>query len=89
MKRRLLVQSIAFVVVAVFAVGIWASGDEVQAGWLRFFSVAVAAALGLLALWDNWLWRLSRGSAGTRRAEKPDRYVEGYADLILDRSFLR
>jgi hypothetical protein len=58
MKNRMLVQFVAFVVVAVFAAGIWLTGDQVKVGWLRFYSVAVLAAVGLVALWDRWLWRL-------------------------------
>lgn len=58
MTNRLAVQVVAAVVVAVFAVGIWASGDKVDAGWLKFFSAAVFAAAAVLALWDRWLWKV-------------------------------
>lgn len=58
MRNRTFVQVVAFVVVAVFAAGIWLTGDQVKVGWLRFYSVAVLAAVGLIALWDRWLWRL-------------------------------
>jgi len=58
MKRRRLVQSIAVVVLAVFAIGIWANGDELNADWLRFFSVAVLAGTAALGMWDRWLWRV-------------------------------
>jgi hypothetical protein len=58
MKQRPAVQVVAAVVVAVFALGIWASGDRVNVGWLKFFSAAVLAAVAVLALWDRWLWKL-------------------------------
>lgn len=54
-----MVQVVAAVVVAVFALGIWASGDKVSVGWLKFFSAAVFAAVAALALWDHWLWKVS------------------------------
>lgn len=53
------VQVVAAVVVGVFAVGIWASGDKVNVGWLKFYSAAVLAAGVVLALWDRWLWKRS------------------------------
>jgi hypothetical protein len=58
MKNRMLIQLVALVVVAVFAVGIWLTGDQVKVGWLRFYSVAVLGAVALVALWDRWLWRV-------------------------------
>jgi SMODS-associating 2TM, beta-strand rich effector domain len=58
MSRHILVQTVAGTVLAVFAFGIWFSGDEFKIGWLRFFSAAVLAAMGLLTLWDHVLWRL-------------------------------
>lgn len=58
MNRRLFVQVVAAVVVLVFAIGIWATGGSVSLGWLRFFSIAVLAALAVLSLWDNALWKL-------------------------------
>lgn len=58
MKQRLAVQVVAAVVVAVFAFGIWASGDKVNVGWLKFFSAAVVAAGVVLALWERVLWKL-------------------------------
>src|SRR5438045_3293483 len=58
MKHRVVVQISAAVVVLVFAVGIWASGDKVDVGWLRFFSAAVFVALAVLALWDHIIWKL-------------------------------
>jgi hypothetical protein len=57
MKHRLAIQVVAAVVVGVFAIGIWASGDKVDVGWLRFFSAAVLAAVAVLALWDRVLWK--------------------------------
>jgi len=58
-KYRLLVQVVATVVVLVFALGIWLTGGKIDAGWLRFFSVAVLVAMALLALWDRALWKLA------------------------------
>jgi hypothetical protein len=57
-KHRVVVQVSAAVVVLVFAVGIWASGDKVDVGWLRFFSAAVLVAVAVLALWDHIIWKL-------------------------------
>ncbi len=59
MRYKLLVQVVAAVVVIVFAVGIWASGDKVNVAWLRFFSAAVLVATALLALWERFVWRLA------------------------------
>ena len=58
-KQRTAVQVIAGVVVLVFAIGIWASGDQVHVAWLRFFSVAVFVATAVLIIWERFLWRLS------------------------------
>jgi len=58
MNRRLLVQVVTAVVVLVFAVGIWSTGDTVHPGWLRFFSAAVLVATIVLGIWDRWLWGL-------------------------------
>lgn len=55
---RFQVQVVAASVVAVFAVGIWFSGGEVNPGWLRFFSAAVLLATALLAIWERWLWAI-------------------------------
>jgi hypothetical protein len=59
MKQRTTVQAVAAIVVLVFFVGIWASGDRVDVGWLRFFSIAVLIATAALGLWDRFLWKLS------------------------------
>lgn len=53
------VQLVAAVVVGVFALGILLSGDDVEVGWLRFYSVAVAAALLSLWVWEHLLWHVS------------------------------
>jgi hypothetical protein len=53
-----LVRLIVAVVIVVFAVGIWTSGDKVDVTWLRFYSVAVTAVVTMLALWEYWIWRL-------------------------------
>jgi hypothetical protein len=57
MRQRQIIQLVAAVVVIVFAVGIWASGDDVKAEWLRFFSAAVLVAATVLALWERVLWK--------------------------------
>jgi hypothetical protein len=58
MNRRVLVQVVAVTVVAVFAIGIWSTGQHVQASWLKFYSTAVFAVTIVLALWDHWAWHL-------------------------------
>ena len=58
MISRIRVQVIVALVMVVFAVGIWASGDTPELRWLRFYSVAVVVVLLALAAWDKWLWRL-------------------------------
>jgi hypothetical protein len=58
MGFRPLVQVVTAVVIVVFAIGIWSTGDTVNPAWLRFFSVAVLIATIVLAIWDRWLWRL-------------------------------
>src|SRR3989442_1174007 len=57
-NKRLFVQVVATVVVIVFAIGIWSTGDTLKPGWLRFFSAAVLVATAVLGVWDRWLWRL-------------------------------
>lgn len=57
--NRKAIQIVAGVVVLVFAAGIWAGGDDVQVGWLKFFSLAVLVATVVLGAWDRWLWRFS------------------------------
>jgi hypothetical protein len=66
MGYRPLVQVVAGVVVVVFAVGIWVTGDAINPGWLRFFSAAVLAATAVLAIWDRWIWRLRIAQTLTR-----------------------
>ncbi len=56
--ERSRVQVVAVVVIGVFAIGILTSGGRVDAAWLRFYSVAVTAALVVLGIWNRWLWRL-------------------------------
>lgn len=58
MKQRTFVQIVASIVVLVFAIGIWSTGGQVDVTWLRFFSAAVTAAVGVLWLWDRVLWKL-------------------------------
>lgn len=55
---RRYVQVVTGVVVTVFAAGILLSGGKVQAEWLKFYSVAVLVASGLVLIWDRWMWRL-------------------------------
>lgn len=56
--NRLAVQVIAFIVVTVFAVGIFLSGDTLEFEWLRFFAAAVFVATSALVVWDRLLWRV-------------------------------
>lgn len=57
MVNRLTVQYVAAVVAAVFAVGIWLSGEVPKASWLRYYSLAVTLAMIGLLLWEHWIWR--------------------------------
>lgn len=57
MTRPILVRLVATVVIGVFAIGIWVSGDDLRLEWLRFFSTAVLGATAVLWLWDTILWR--------------------------------
>jgi hypothetical protein len=54
---RIGTQFIVALVVAVFAIGIWMSGDSLEFRWLRFYSVAVVVVLLALAAWDSFIWR--------------------------------
>ena len=56
MRMNLIVQIVAAVVVVVFAAGILATDGEVQAGWLRFYTIAVIMAILVLVAWDRFLW---------------------------------
>jgi hypothetical protein len=58
-NRRALVHVVATVVVAVFALGIWSTGEAVQLAWLRFYSLAILAAVSIVGLWEHFLWRWS------------------------------
>jgi SMODS-associating 2TM, beta-strand rich effector domain len=58
MSRRASTQIVAAIVVAVFPTGSWMSGTAVKASWLRYYSVAVLVAVGLLNAWDRWIWRI-------------------------------
>lgn len=55
--RKTLVQIVAFIVVAVFAAGLWLSGERLEPEWLRFYSAATLVAVAAVALYDHWLWR--------------------------------
>lgn len=59
MNKKIAIQIVAGIVVSVFAIGIWLSGDKVELGWLRFYSLAVMLAVLTSAFWDHWLWRNS------------------------------
>jgi hypothetical protein len=39
-------------------VGLWTSGTSVEASWLRYYSLAVLAAVGVLTAWERWIWRI-------------------------------
>jgi hypothetical protein len=58
MSSRTRIQVVAILVVVVFAVGIWSSGDTLKASWLRFYSLSITVAALGLAVWDRFLWRL-------------------------------
>jgi SMODS-associating 2TM, beta-strand rich effector domain len=58
MNRRILVQVIAFIVVTVFAAGIWFTGGTLDLQWLRFFSASVFISVSVLTIWENWAWHL-------------------------------
>lgn len=58
MNTRIIVQAVAAIVVAVFAIGIWLTGGTLEVTWLRFYAAAVLAALGAIALWEWFIWRL-------------------------------
>lgn len=55
--NKIQIQVVAGVTVLVFAVGIVLSGDKVDSAWLKFFSYATASSVGVLALWNRFLWR--------------------------------
>jgi hypothetical protein len=57
MQRQRVVQVVAAVVVVVFALGIWMSGDRAKASWLRYYSAAVLVATLALGAWEQWVWR--------------------------------
>lgn len=57
MTRRLAIQLLVAVVAGVFVLGIYLSGDTVEAEWLRFFSPAVLVVTLIWSAWDNWIWR--------------------------------
>lgn len=57
MTNRTRVQLIAAVVVAVFAGGIWLTGGQLHAQWLRFYGAAVFLATIALSLWEVFIWR--------------------------------
>jgi len=59
MSRRITIQTVAAVVVAVFALGLWTSGDPVKPVWLRYYALAVLVAGIVLTAWDRWIWRIS------------------------------
>lgn len=57
MIKRTTIQIVAGVVLTVFAAGIILTGGRLEAGWLRFYSVAVLVAMGLFACWEHFAWR--------------------------------
>lgn len=73
MRYRPLVQVVALIVVAVFTLGIWSTGGEVELQWLRFYSIAVLVAVAALNLWEVWFWRLPI----FQRSEKVARDIRG------------
>ena len=55
--RRVAIQALVLVVLAVFVGGLWVLGTQPQLRWLRLYSVAVLAAGLAVAFWDHFLWR--------------------------------
>lgn len=58
MPKRLLIHTVAATVVVVFGLGVFFSGGSPSPSWLRFYSLAVSLAAGLLWAWEHLLWRL-------------------------------
>lgn len=92
MKNQLIVRYTAGVVVAVFALGILLTGEEVKATWLRFFSVAVLVALAGLWLWEHAIWRtgliqripkVQRSVAGTWKGELVSSWVDPTTHRVI------
>ena len=58
MSQSIVVKIVAVVVLTVFAIGILFSGGTLNVQWLRFFSASVFVAVGVLNIWEYWLWHL-------------------------------
>jgi hypothetical protein len=58
MNRSLVIRLVVGIVVAVFVVGTWVTSRRVDLGWLKYFSTAVFVATAVLAIWDQWAWRI-------------------------------
>ena len=92
MKNQPLVRYVAGVVVLVFAGGILLTGDEVDASWLRFYSIAVLVAVSGLWLWEHVLWQLPmmqrnpkvpRSVAGTWKGELASQCADPATNRIV------
>jgi hypothetical protein len=57
------IRLIAAVVAIVFIVGAWIKSGQLDLDWLRYLSIAVLLATGILTAWDLWLWRLGLAQA--------------------------
>lgn len=80
MNHRLLIRYVATVVVVVFAIGIWATGGDLDVGWLHFFAAAVFVATVLLWLWETVLWKLRPA----QRIRGVPRHVSGTWKGVLE-----
>lgn len=59
MRQQTLLRVGGTIVVALFVVGIWATGSQPNWGWLDIYSYAISTGLALLWLWEMVFWRLS------------------------------
>lgn len=59
MRSQSRIRIFGSIVVAVFVVGIWATGDQPKWGWLDVYSYAISAGLFALWLWETVLWHLT------------------------------
>lgn len=88
MSRKLVIQLVAAVVVSVFAGGLWITGTEPQLAWLRFFSLAVWAAL--LSAKPSRMGKIPLETAPRAEVEKvatrSSRHLARHSPLPLDRS---
>ena len=56
-SQRPYLQTLAAIVAAVYAAGLWLSGVKPELTWLRYYSIAVVVLIVAWWIWDRWLWR--------------------------------